>query len=194
LDIEERLKKAAVFYQAVFNTSAQALQMQDTRHIRPGQSVTLTTFIQLNNFCDQLLYKDVLPTGWPKPQELRLTLDGPHGQEVRTVSPEQLQEGLMFAVNGRPGEHLTLSYTLQAPHDFAYAENPFSPDLRPYAVKEAPVIVVQGTDVVTGEWHQAPAKVQGQNLRTPSRLAAGDFPRIVHYLYGGQIKTEKDSG
>jgi hypothetical protein len=193
-DIEERLKKAAVFYQAIFGTCAQALQMPDRTHIRPREPVTFTTFIQLTNFCDRLLYKDTLPAGWPRPERLAVALSSPRGEEVRAATPQELEEGLLFALPGRPGDLVTISYALAAPSDFVYAENPFSPDLRPYARKEAPVIIIQGRDVVTGEWYQARATAQRQPLRTPSRLAAGDFPRLVDYFYAGQVRGAAAKG
>ena len=185
-DIEQRLTDAAIFYSA--RPAARARKLVDVSAIAPGQEVGFTSFILLTNYADRVLVKDYLPTGWERPAQMEVTIRGPGLDETRSVTADELEAGLPLP-GGAPGDRYRLSYGLRAPADFAFAEDCFSPELAPYPLLRAPDVVVQGPDVLTGEWYQSGSQSYTVPLRTPARIVAADFERLAPHLYGGQPLT-----
>lgn len=190
-DIEDRLIDSAVFYTHEFGKAVRVRKLIDRNCIKPGEAVTFTVFVVLDNNVDNMLFKDTLPSKWSLPDKIDLVICTPSTREKINVTPAQIKKGVAIPVKCSPGDRIEIFYTITTPRDFSYVADPFSSELKQYSLNRPPEIVVQGYDVISGERYENSSDGETTALRTQSRYAAPDFNNLVKYLYGGQPLKNK---
>ncbi|MGD9494926.1 MAG: discoidin domain-containing protein [Armatimonadota bacterium] len=182
-DIERRFARFAIMY---YSPLGARVRKMVEGPVVAGQPLRVVCWVRLTNAVERIIFADKIPSGWPAPAEIELSVVGEDFAQTRPVTPEELAEGVPIDWSGGPGDVLRVAYSLTVPPDFAYSDDPFAPELDPYPVLLASTVVCQGHDLFTGSWYQCGAESVAQPLRTAPRASARQIKAIPYLIFGAR--------